>query len=434
MTVQELLAMTPDAKTSEGARRLYFSRRWRLLGGDGKWLWGEFEVNGPKPLRAAVDLLQGNFYCSCRGRQRPCTHALSLVMILNNQPERITVSSPTEWVMEYQEAQQPKQFAPGNSPESTASGKIPATSSDPKFQDRIQLMDQGIEELELRLLDIAKKGLADTNSLGPEFWQDTATRLNDAKLGGLANRLRPLFRPSETPDFQLQASIVGDLYLAIRSWRKREELPPERQSELFQLLGVNLKKDEVLQQPAKEDHWLVMGSVLGAEDRLRYRRVWLRGESRKRYALLLEYAFGEQPFERSWPLASSWMGSVHYYPGSYPQRAVFPHPNPGGRPYDGLSGYADYAEMIYDYRRALALQPWLLSYPVYLMAVVPATVKGLPALLDAQDIPLPLPAEFTNFYTLLSASGGEPISLFAEFNGTELRPLSLFTGSGFMAV
>lgn len=434
MTIQDLLAMTPDAKTSEGARRLYFSRRWRLLGGDGKWLWGEFEVNGPKPLRATVDLLQGNFYCNCRSRQRPCTHALSLVIILNNQPERITVSSPTEWVLEYQETRLPKASSGDNPPQSPAPDHSLATSSDPKLQSRIQLMDQGIEELELRLLDIGKQGLADTSALGTEFWQDTATRLNDAKLGGLANRLRPLTKVSETPDFQLQTSIVGDLYLAVRSWRKREELPPERQSELLQLLGVNLKKEEVLQQPAKDDHWLVMGTVLGAEDRLRYRRVWLRGESRKRYALLLEYAFGEQPFERSWPLASSWAGKVHYYPGSYPQRAVFPQPTAGGRPYDGLNGYADYAAMIYDYRRALALQPWLITYPVYLMAVVPARVKGVAALLDPQDVPLPLPAEYSNFYSLLSASGGSPISLFAEFDGNSLRPLSLFTGSGFLAV
>ena len=98
MTITDLLRQSPDAKTSEGARRLFFSRRWILLGGDGKWLWGAFKVNGPKPLQSAVDLINGRFYCSCRGRQRPCAHALSLVMILHQQPERITVG-PTPRAM-----------------------------------------------------------------------------------------------------------------------------------------------------------------------------------------------------------------------------------------------------------------------------------------------------------------------------------------------
>lgn len=420
--------MTPNAKTTEGARRLYFSRRWRLLGSDGKWLWGEFEINSPKPLRAAVDLLGGNFYCSCRSRHRPCTHTLSLVMILKNQQERITVSSPTEWVLEYQESQVivPPPVAEVD-PEATP------WDEDPKLAKRLELMNAGVDELELRLLDIASRGLADTNALGSDFWQDTATRLTDAKLGGLANRLRSLIRTDE-PDLVQQASIIGDLYLAVRSWRKLDQLDPKKRSELLQYLGVNLKKEQVFTQPSRDDHWLVMGIAEGQEDRLRFRRVWLRGENRKRYALLLEYAFGEQAFERSWPLASSWQGNVHYYPGSYPQRAVFPHPKKGGKPYDGLSGYDNFEAMIFDYRRALALQPWLPSYPVYLMAVEPLMANGKPALIDTNDHIFSLSPDYQNFYTLLAAAGGSPVSLFAEFDGTFLRPLSLFTGSGLLAV
>lgn len=428
MTILDLLAMTPNAKTTEGARRLYFSRRWRLLGSDGKWLWGEFEINSPKPLRAAVDMLGANFFCSCRSRHRPCTHALSLVMILKNQQERITVSSPPEWVLEHQEAiRLPQPVGNDIDPEATP------WEEDPKMVARLQLMQQGMDELELRLLDIVTRGLADTNTLGPDFWTDTATRLTDAKLGGLANRVKALIR-NEHPDLNQQSAMIGDLYLAIRAWRKLDQLPDRNRSELLQYTGINLKKDQVLVQPAKEDHWLVMGSTEGQEDRLRYRRVWLRGEQCKRYALLLEYAFGEQAFDRSWPLASSWQGNVHYYPGSYPQRAMFPYPTKGGKPYDGLSGYDDFAAMLHDYHRALALQPWLHNYPVYLMAVEPLTIQGNPSLIDANDHVYPLPPDYKNFYTLLAAAGGSPISLFAEFDGNFLRPLSLFTGNGLLKV
>lgn len=422
MTIADLLALSPGPKVSEGARRLYYSRRWRTLGSDGEWLWGEFTVNGPNPLRPAVHLTTGRFYCTCRSRQRPCSHALSLVMILNNQQERISVSSPPEWALLLRQSAPP-----------------PATPStpwqeDPKLAARLELMGQGVEELEVRLLDIVSRGLADTNALGNDFWLDTAARLTDAKLGGLANRLRATHRQTDlAPERQIR--ILADLYLAIRAWRKLDRLPPERRDELLQYAGINLKKEQLAQGPPRPDHWLVMGTLEGQEDRLRYRRVWLRGESRKRYALLLDYAFGEQPYERSWPLASSWQGDVRYYPGSYPQRAVFTQPKPGGRPYEGLSGYATFAALLHDYYRALALQPWLPNYPAYLTEVVPLRVDGRPHLIDPEDRIFPLiPASDRAFYTLLAASGGGPISLFTEFDGDALRPLSLFTGSGLVAL
>lgn len=424
MTIQDLLRQAPDAKTVESARRLFFSRRWQLLAGDGKWLWGEFKVNGPKPLRSAVDLMNGRFYCTCRSRQRPCAHALSLVMILNNQSERITVNSPTEWVLEYQE-QLNNRAAVQQSNESV-------TSAASRLGKREELMNTGLADLELRLIDIIDRGLADTNVLGPDFWIETAARLTDAKLSGLGNRLRILAKNDPEPAEQLR--VIGDLYLAVRAWQQRSILPEKQAEELYQFCGINLKKDELLTHPGRNDHWLVMGLVEGVEDRLRYRRVWVRGEESKRYALLLDYAFGERAFERTWPLTSSWQGNAHYYPGNYPQRAVFPFPAPGGRPYENLTAYDDYTTMLRDYERALALNPWLPTYPVYLGKVRPIRYRNQFFLLDSADSRFPIVPNYGNFYQLLAASSGGPIAVFAEFDGVYLRPLSLFGGAGFIGV
>lgn len=424
MTIQDLLRQAPDAKTAESARRLFFSRRWQLLAGDGKWLWGEFKVNGPKPLRSAVDLIHGHFFCTCRSRQRPCAHALSLVMILNNQADRITVNSPTEWVLEYQEKLTNRAAVQVNE-------AAPASAAD-LLGNREQLMDEGLSDLETRLIDIIDRGLADTNVLGPEFWHETAARLTDAKLAGLGNRLRLLANKDPQPNEQLR--VIADLYLAVRAWQQRSILPPKQAEELYQFCGINLKKDELLTRPGRNDHWLVMGSVEGVEDRLRYRRVWLRGEDSKRYALLLDYAFGEQAFERTWPLTSSWQGVAHYYPGSYPQRAVLPFPSPGGKPYENLLAYDAFAAMLHDYQRALALNPWLPTYPAYLGAVRPVRTRQGFHLLDKEDKSLPIVPNYPNFYQLLATSMGKGIPLFAEFDGNYLRPISLFTGTGFVAV
>jgi len=344
-TPDDLLRLAPDAKSLEAGRKLFYSRRWRLVGGDGQWLWGEF-VYGPNPhgkaIESAVQLTSGRFVCNCRGRQRPCAHGLALVLMLKNAQERIAVAQPPSWVRSVQ-----------FQAEKTAKPVVHKLAAEDRFGKNLALMTSGVGELEIRLLDIARRGIADTLAQGPELLLAAAARLKDAKLSGPAGHLRRLANLGPEGTEAEVARLLGDLYLFVRAWKNREELSVGQHDELLQFAGMSTKKDDILRQPGVSDHWLVMGVVQGQEDKLRFRRVWLRGENSRRFALLLDYAFGERPFERAWPLATSFDGNVHFYPGSYPQRAVFSQPIPGGRPYDGLSGYADFTAMRANYRKAL---------------------------------------------------------------------------------
>jgi len=369
----DLLRLAPDAKTLEAGRRLFYSRRWRLVGGNGQWLWGEFQFGtSAKASETAVELMTGRYRCNCRARTRPCAHGLALVLMLKNDQERITVGTqPPSWLrsVQFQAERKEKKLKAQN---------LPAVGD--RQSARLELMTSGVEELEIRLLDVARRGIADTLAQGPEPFLAAAARLHD---------------------------------------------------ELLQYAGMATRKDDILAQPALEDHWLVMGALEGSDDKLRYRRVWLRAEKSRRFALLLDYAFGDRaPFERSWPLAASFQGSLHYYPGSYPQRGVFPHPTPGGRPYDGLTGYPNLAAMRENYKKAITVNPWLLAYPVYLQSVRPHKDKSGNALLDDDNELLPLQSDYQGFYTLLAISGGAPIKVFGEFDGYRFLPLSLVTGAG----
>jgi hypothetical protein len=414
-----LLQLAPDAKSLEAGRRLFYSRRWRLLGGDGEWLWGEFDVNANRPVQSAIQLTRGSFHCSCRARARPCAHNLALILIFKHDADRYTVGQPPEWVRSTQFQTEKKQ------------SRAPTAPSPPGRQEaRRALMTAGVDELELRLLDIARRGLSDTQGQGSNVWLDTAARLTDTKLPGLAGRFRRLATLGPEGTETEVARALGDVYLFIRAWRKREELPPDRQRELDVIAGLSPKRAELLNEPPYPDHWLVMGTVEGQEDRLRYQRVWLRAEKRRRYALLLDFAFGEMPFEQSWPLAAAFDGPVHYYPGSYAQRAVFPEPRAGGRPYDGLAGYTTVAALLANYRRALGVQPWLLQYPVLLEGCRPLRVKGAMQLVDTDGSALPLVPDYQEKYRLLAVSGGHPVSVFGEFDGYLFRPLSLLTELG----
>ena len=418
-SVDQLLQLAPDPKSLEAGRRLFYSRRWRLLGGDGEWIWGEFDINGKRPIQSAVQVVEGRFNCSCRARARPCAHGLALVLLLKNNADRYTVGQPPDWVRSVQ-------HQASKAPRVTKD----ITKADDRLTARLELMSAGVDELELRLLDVARRGIADTLGQGSEVWFTTASRLTDAKLPGLAGRVRRLAALGDEGTEAEIARTVGDLYLFIRAWRIREELTEQRREELYQIAGINTKKDELLARSATTDHWLVLGTEEGQEDRLRWRRVWMRGERTRRFVLLLDYAFGEFAFEQSWPLSASFDGAVHYYPGNYPQRGLFPQPRPGGRPYDGLKGYDTFGELIENYRRALGVNPWLLYYPVYLNAVQPLRQGGELLLIDQKGASIPCVPEYTGGYRLLAVSGGGPLTLFAEFDGYRLRPLSLLTGLG----
>ncbi len=424
-TPDDLLRLAPDAKALEAGRRLFYSRRWRLVGGDGQWLWGEFSYgNGNKAIETAVALTNGRFFCTCRARQRPCAHGLAIVLMLKNDQQRITVAQPPSWVRSVQfQAEQKATPKPVRDTHSAAN----------RESDRLDLMGAGVEELELRLLDITRRGIADTLAQGPEVLRAAAARLTDAKLPGPAGRLRRLASLGAEGTEARFARILGDLYLFVRAWKNRRQLTDQQHAELLQFAGMSVRKDEILSQQGLNDHWLVMGTVTGQEDRLRFRRVWLRGEQSRRFVLLLDYAFGERPFERSWPLSASFQGPVYYYPGNYPQRALFPTPATGGRPYDGLKGYQTFAAMRENYQKAIAVNPWLFSYPVYLENVRPFSLDRKRALLDPAGEVLPLTEDYQNFYRLLAISGGAPISLFGEFDGYHFFPLSIVTGMGLVA-
>ncbi len=418
----DLLRLAPDAKSLEAGRRLFYSRRWRLVGGDGQWLWGEWVYgSGQRATESAVHLTAGHFVCNCRARERPCAHGLALVLMLKNDQERITVGQPPSWVRSVQH-QADRQAKPKPLKD--------AEAADERQGERLALMGAGVEELELRLLDFARRGIADTLAQGPEPFLAAATHLADAKLPGPAGLLRRLARLGRDGTEADIARTLGDLYLFVRAWKNRRTLPPDRHAELLQFAGVNIRKEELLARPGLEDHWLVLGTAEGQEDRLRFRRTWLRGEKSRRFALVLDYAFGEMPFERSWPLAASFQGKAYYYPGSYPQRALLPSTTPGGRPYDGLVGYPSFVELRANYQKALAVNPWLYAYPVYLSAATPTLASGQAGLADANGEEMPLHPEYDNFFSLLAISGGGALAVFAEFDGYRLLPLSVVTEFG----
>ncbi len=410
---ERLVQLAPDGQALEQARRLFFSRRWTTLAGNGEWLWGESETtSGGLSVRTAVNLPRALFHCTCRGPRRPCRHGLALVLFLLRDQERLSVQEPPEWVLRWAETARPRAETPD------------AAAVAARRTERLEQMDDGVAELQRWLIDFLHQGLAGADSR-QEDMQHFAARMVDYKLPGPARRLRALATAQGQDDWhRTLLEELAQLYFFTRAWQQREQLSETRQRELLLAAGVSIRREEALSEPPVNDHWLVLGIVEGEEEALRYRRTYLRGESTGRMALLLDFAHGQQPMAQQWPTGSAWLGEVYFFPGNEPLRALFPQPQPSRRPYDNLRGLPSFSMLTDQFATTLGRQPWLVALPVLLDDVRP-DVQGEEAFLwdhTGQGLPFSLAGDAA--WTLLALSGGRPLSVFGEWNGRMFQPLS----------
>lgn len=413
---ERLLQLAPDAGTLEQARRLFFAKRWQTLAGNGEYLWGEYETAYGHRSQALVRLEPPLFRCSCKSPRRPCKHALALVLLFLNRNEVWTVTEQLpDWAVQLLGVK-------------TTVTK-PAVVNAAGQEKRIRLMDQGVAELDKWLRQMARLGLAHFLH-APEEWETLAVRMTDAKLGGMANRIRRCLARLEAEE-QIDDIVdeIAYLYLFVRAWQRKQDLQPDQKRELLQVAGWNVRRERALEEPTVKDNWLVLGIVNGAEDKLQFRRTWLRGERTGKYALLLDYAYGNQGFENHWVTGSVLAGALAYYPGQPKLRAIFQHYHSSRAPYEAATAYAQFVEVQEEYAAALGASLWLYRFPVLVDEVMPVyqNEEARFILIDRQKNYLPVTDQPSN-WKLLALSGGRPVSCFGEYDGEYFYPVSALAG------
>jgi hypothetical protein len=160
-------------------------------------------------------------------------------------------------------------------------------------------------------------------------------------------------------------------------------------------------------------------------------RTWLVGQSTGRRALLLDFAAGTQPLERSIVAGAAFDGELGFYPGRQPLRALVKSRSDAGaigsdflQPADTTveAGLRRYAE-------ALSLNPWTYRWPLLLAGVRTVLHDDRWFLVDSQNHGLPVRAGFARslqLWRLVSASGGTPITVVVEWDGVTALPISAF--------
>lgn len=429
-TADQVLALALDAASAKNGRGLATRQKWISLGRQQSVIWGECQGSGKNPYQTQIDLSEPAFRCSCPSRKFPCKHGLGLFLLLAEQPGEMVETDPPAWVAEWLVGRSQR-----SEKQAEKQAKRQQQVADPIAQakraaERQRKVSAGIQELRLWLEDRVRQGLATLPQESYQMWDTIAARMVDAQAPGLARQLRELagivHTGADWSDRVLER--LGRLYLLIEGFERIETLPPAVQADLRTQLGWSLNQEEVLAGQADADLWLVVGQCTEEEERLRARRTWLYGIATHTFALLLDFAHGQQPFEQSLLPETCLEAELVFYPSTYPLRALIKTRQESSALPKPPPAIASITEAIATYSKALARCPWLERFPLLLQNMTPRREEQDWLLQDQQGVVLPLSYRLaaTQAWQLLALSGGQPLSVFGEWDGRFLTVLSVW--------
>ncbi len=439
-TAEQVLALAPDAASQKAGGKLSSPAPWSGTGVRDGALWGLCSGSGSKPYQTVIDLSGPAYRCSCPSRKFPCKHALGLLLLwATGEPMPDAEAPPwaAEWLTGRRERAE-REAASYAGAQGADAGEGAAGGGDDgaaarRRADRIEQRERriaaGATELEQRLTDLVRDGLAGADRSGYAQWDETAARMVDAQAPGLAARVRELGAITTSgagwPSRLLEECAL--LHLLSEGFQRVADLPTPLAATARTRVGLTTDTAELLAtaEPIRDD-WLVLGRQDSDDGKLTTRRVWLRGERTGRMALLLSFGAAGRAPELALPVGLVLDADLAYYPAARPLRAAlgrrYGTTNAGGAPTPAVASTpepaaavaparsagadaasaahagatraagapaqappgVDVSTALAAYGTALRDDPWLDAWPVVLSRVVPVPdAAALEALADA---------------------------------------------------
>ncbi|HEX5167043.1 MAG TPA: SWIM zinc finger family protein [Thermomicrobiales bacterium] len=436
LTVEQALALAPDASSASAGRKLARPGDWRNLGRNEVALWGECQ--GSALYQTRVDLRDYATRCSCPSRKFPCKHALGLLVLAAATPDLVPSAGAPEWVESWL-IQREKRAARTDGDTETKPATTTKTPPRQREDRRLARVQAGVDALNLWLDDLIRNGLAQVGMQPARFWEQQAARLVDAQASGLASRVRRLAAiPNASADWPSRLlDELGKLALLTHAFGRIDELDPALRDDVRTATGWTIERDEVIERgETVTDDWLVIGQRVVAEERLRAQRTWLLGTRSGRSALVLQFAHGTAPFTEAFAPGTRFGADVAFFPSALPLRAIVRerHGSPVAIRQDDaceLGGSID--AVLASWAAALARQPWIERIPVVLRSVVPV-IEEAGDWVVRDDAGRALALEGAPHWSLLAHSGGRPLDLTAEWDGQALAPLGVFVAGAWQSL
>jgi len=422
-TLDQVIALAPDAASIKAGRGLGTSRKWSALGANDEALWGLAQGSGKKPYFTQIHLPEPAFKCSCPSRKFPCKHAIGLMFIAAGEADAFTEKEQPEWVTEWLGSRnsraEKKAVAKKSAPDAKAAAK--------RKEKKHSRIDDGVEHLEQVLKDFMRNGLAGSRIDQSSTWENLTKRMLDAQASGLAGFVRGLETISLLPDWETKfIHTCGSIHLLLKSWKTRDNITPELKAEVEQLIGLSPTKEEILANKSVSDTWHIISRKHSELDRLSVCQTWLYGQKTKRWAKKLSFTPLPQKPHEPWSLGSSVATDLAFYPGVTQTRALPSNENAQcsltNTPPPAESA-TTFAESLDDYAALRAQNPWHRFQPLIANLSLTGTTEH-PFLVDKSGHALPAQMNLKQQQFYKAITGNHPTLSCCEWNGYELTVLS----------
>ncbi|MFF2198483.1 SWIM zinc finger family protein [Streptomyces sp. NPDC058157] len=426
-TAEQVLALAPDEASRKAGGRLGAAGPWSQTGGSASGaLWGLCKGSGATPYRTVVDLAAPAYTCSCPSRKFPCKHALGLLLLWSAQGLGDPAEAP-EWAAQWLAGRAAKAARPA------AAGPVDAEAARKRAERRAERVGAGVAELERRLADLLRGGIAGQGQAGYAAWEETAARMVDAQAPGLASRVRALGTipgcGSGWPARMLEEFAL--LHLLDRAWLGVSGLPEPLAATVRNRVGLPSSAEG---EPVR-DRWLVLAQYdsVSPDGRLTTRRTWLRGLEGGRPALVLDFGPPGRAPGLALPVGLVLEAEVRFRPGTAGLRADLGDRTAAAvADRSGAPPGVGTGEALEAYGAALREDPWLESWPVVLGPVIPIpgeAGEGVWQLADAEGTSaLPVASgggrPRSALWQLAALSGGGPVTVFGECGHRGFTPLT----------
>ncbi|MFK8909209.1 SWIM zinc finger family protein [Streptomyces sp. YS-3] len=440
-TAEQVLALAPDDSSRRAGSRLGTAGPWSESGCDGSGVWGLCKGSGSRPYQTVVDTDGPGYRCGCPSRKFPCKHALGLLLLWAADERAVPAVADGEvpgwaepWLRERRARAENKDHRENSEKGSGTAGPAEVRTADPeaarrRAEKRAERVTAGAGELEQRLEDLLRGGLAAAERPGYGLWEETAARMVDAQAPGLAGRVRELGAiPGSGPGWPVRLlEECALLHLLDRAWLGRAALPEPLAATVRARVGVPTQP----QGPPVRDIWQVLAQYDTADAKLTTRRIWLHGRESGRAAMVLDFGAAGRAPELALPVGLAIDAELTPYPGGGQVRAALGErfgaplaaagPPPGGTT----------AEAMERYGRALRDDPWLDAWPVTLSGVIPVAPgdggEGWQLADSGHESALPVAsaaADRAGLWKLVALSGGGPVTVFGECGHRGFAPLA----------
>ena len=425
-TAEQVRTLAPDAAAARAGEALARPGRWSATGRSESAAWGLCQGSGSSPYQVAVDLSGPAYKCSCPSRKIPCKHALGLLFVLAGGS--LASANLPDWVGTWLDSRASRAVAAASRTERPS--EVDPEARARRVEARERKVAAGIEELDRWLGDLVRRGLDSARAEGYRFWDTMGARLVDAQAPSLGRSVRALGSAANAGDAWPHVLLEGTarLHLLCEAYRRIDALPEALRSDIRALVGWTTKEEDLDPAGGVEDRWLVVGRRLDDSGQVMTARTWLLGETTSRFALHLAFGVGAAP-----PTVVAWPGqafraTLTFYPSATPLRAAIrPVLAPDGD-VTRLPAATTIPAMLAAHAERLAENPFIDAWPVVLDEVVPVIRDGAIRVRHADGVGLPVgPASVAAY--LLAVSGGHPVALAAEWDGSLLRPMAVLADS-----